>query len=754
MKGWRQRILNELNMCFERIAVAFDPDGLLREEKTANEIKKIGFDIVVFEDSIEFRYVYESRYRDAFEGAQTNDLIAQARKLLVVVPNPDDRRRVPFDVLSKAQEFSYGLADIFPQLSYNIVSQLELDQLDMLWDAVIRENPDRLGENFTKEFVMKHVFQMKLPDSLTSDEDLLVTLMDRHYKNLPIPEVLETWYIGALRREGLFSDWPIEILMSNRRSFLDFLQERWALFLERNMEIQVAEGYRVGTEETLLKIPGPIDIPFDSEDIRVRLDNFFLEGLLEPVPPDPSYYGRAGAIVVPWIRTGIRLDTEEMAIYEIERLLEICGDTLPEEDSSYDSWKIFSSRWTHLKASILSFPPESPQQSDARVPFSGSVDAESQKYGDYQQRMDVARSHFEELQTKLDSRFQTWMCNSFSSLHNLPAVQPVMVHHIPRYLARILRKSDDKLALIVLDGMACDQWLVIKDELSKCKSNITFRESSVFAWVPTLTPVSRRTIFAGKLPMYFGDGLKSTTQEKRFWTQFWVSEGLDEDLISYIFLPADRWIPDDLGKVDLTLDDEIKETTDFAGKSPKALGDKALLDQVLSSNVLGIVVGKIDRIGHGIQLGTEGFYNQVRQWVSQGYLLNLLEYLSNNGYRVFITSDHGNVEAQGMGRPKQGSIPETKGERAIIYNSQILLESGLREFPNAIPWEPVGLPDDYFPLLAPGRSAFSNVGATSVCHGGICIEEVIVPFAEVEFHRTSDEKVMGNEKERNVSNSC
>ena len=754
MKGWRQRILNELNMCFERIAVAFDPDGLLREEKTANEIKKIGFDIVVFEDSIEFRYVYESRYRDAFEGVQTHDLTAQARRLFVVVPNPDVRTSIPFDVLSKAREFHYGFADIFPQLSYSVVSQLEPDQFDILWDAVIRENPDILGENLTKEFVMKHVFQMKLPGSLTSDEDLLVTLMDRHYKNLLIPEVLETWYIDALRREGLFSDWPIEILMSNRRSFLDFLQERWALFLERNMEIQVAEGYRVGTEETLLKIPGPIDIPFDSEDIRVRLDNFFLEGLLEPVPPDPSYYGRAGAIVEPWIRTGIRLDTEEMAIYEIERLLEICGDMLPEEDSSYDSWRAFSSRWTHLKVSILSFPPEPREQSNVRASFSGSIDADSQKYGDYQQRMDVATSHFEKLQTKLDSRFQVWMCNSFSSLHNLPAVQPVMVHHIPRYLARILRKSNDKLALIVLDGMACDQWLVIKDELSKCKSNITFRESSVFAWVPTLTPVSRSTIFAGKLPMYFGDRLKSTTQEKRFWTQFWVNEGLDKNLISYLFLPADRWISDDLGKADLTLDDEIKETTDFAGNSSKGLWDKALLDQILSSNVLGIVVGKIDRIGHGIQLGTKGFYNQIRQWVSQGYLLNLLEYLSSNGYRVFITSDHGNIEAQGMGRPKQGSIPETKGERAIIYNSQILLESGLREFPNAIPWEPVGLPDDYFPLLAPGRSAFSNVGETSVCHGGICIEEVIVPFVEVEFHLTSYEKVTHNEQEGNVSNSC
>ena len=36
----------------------------------------------------------------------------------------------------------------------------------MLWEAVIRENPDRLGEHFTTEFVMKQVFQMKLPGSL------------------------------------------------------------------------------------------------------------------------------------------------------------------------------------------------------------------------------------------------------------------------------------------------------------------------------------------------------------------------------------------------------------------------------------------------------------------------------------------------------------------------------------------------------------------------------------------------------------
>jgi len=44
----------------------------------------------------------------------------------------------------------------------------------------------------------------------------------------------------------------------------------------------------------------------------------------------------------------------------------------------------------------------------------------------------------------------------------------------------------------------------------------------------------------------------------------------------------------------------------------------------------------------------------------------------------------------------------------------------------------VGLPSDYYPLVASGRDAFVNPGDSIVGHGGIAIEEVIVPLIKFE----------------------
>lgn len=47
-------------------------------------------------------------------------------------------------------------------------------------------------------------------------------------------------------------------------------------------------------------------------------------------------------------------------------------------------------------------------------------------------------------------------------------------------------------------------------------------------------------------------------------------------------------------------------------------------------------------------------------------------------------------------------------------------------------WQPVGLPADYFSLVAGGRDAFVNPGDAIVGHGGVAIEEVIVPLVKIE----------------------
>ena len=55
-----------------------------------------------------------------------------------------------------------------------------------------------------------------------------------------------------------------------------------------------------------------------------------------------------------------------------------------------------------------------------------------------------------------------------------------------------------------------------------------------------------------------------------------------------------------------------------------------------------------------------------------------------------------------------------------------------RSVSRAMEWSALGLPEDYLPLLAPGRSAFVRHGERIVGHGGISLEEVVVPLVQIE----------------------
>jgi hypothetical protein len=148
--------------------------------------------------------------------------------------------------------------------------------------------------------------------------------------------------------------------------------------------------------------------------------------------------------------------------------------------------------------------------------------------------------------------------------------------------------------------------------------------------------------------------------------------------------------------------------------------------------ILGLVITKIDDIMHGMQLGTAGMHNQVRQWTDHGFLVRLLDQLAAHHFGVFLTSDHGNIAAVGWGRPTEGALAERRGERVRIYTDQILRARVNAHFPDAWAWPSIGLPATCLPLLAPARRAFINKGDHIVGHGGAALEEVIVPFIQIQ----------------------
>jgi hypothetical protein len=150
------------------------------------------------------------------------------------------------------------------------------------------------------------------------------------------------------------------------------------------------------------------------------------------------------------------------------------------------------------------------------------------------------------------------------------------------------------------------------------------------------------------------------------------------------------------------------------------------------TKAIGLVINTVDDIMHGMELGASGMHNQVKHWAEKGYLESMVDGLLDQGFEVWLTSDHGNIECYGKGRPSEGVIAETRGERVRIYPTEELRDRVGNQFSFAKPWNSVALPSGYFPLMAEKESAFIREGDSVVGHGGISIEEVIVPFIKFE----------------------
>lgn len=660
MSSWRDAILNDFVPNVSKLTLVADPDCLLTEEKLALELRGRGFDLIEFSDPVEFRYAYESKYRSIWDRGEHTDLVVVLRL------QDAELESLPYDLLQAGRKLSFNLGDLFPNLSYPVIEKLDRSLLDSLFEAQRKSPPDRMGDNATKDFILRHVFGIAA-ELIGGEVELLRALLRLHYGKLQIPLMLAERLIQVLKGHDGFKAWPLSEIVPDDEAFFAFLQERWPLFLSR---LGSANQVREDSPEYGLKYPGPDRLPFDHQDIKVYIDNLFLEGKLTPVEATDIEVD-AGS----WVRSGIATSGVDNDALRISRLFDLVEKELPTAEARYSDWTAFALKWAELSS---------------LVHCGNSTE--------YQTRL-------REIGDALNTTFAGWLTDHYSSLINLPPTNPAMLHHVPRRLARDIEDSgSSRAALIVVDGLALDQWVTIRQLLQKQDANLVMRESATFAWIPTLTSVSRQSIFSGKPPLYFPSSINSTNSEEKLWKQFWEGHGLSRLDVAY-----QRGLGD--GDAAGVLDSAI-----HPGKT----------------KVVGLVVDKVDKIMHGMQLGSAGMHNQIKQWCHAGFLSAMVGQLLDYGYEVWLTADHGNIQCEGKGRPSEGVIAETRGERVRVYPTPELRAQVAGAFPFAHEWQPVGLPADYFPLVAGGRDAFVNPGDAIVGHGGVAIEEVIVPLVKFE----------------------
>ena len=548
MSSWRDTILNELVPGLSKLTLIADPDNLFTEEKLLSELRTRGFNLLDFNDPVEFRYTFETGYRSIWDQGEHADLVVTLHR------EESGLQSIPYDLLQAGRLLAFNLGKLFPGMSYPVIEGLDRSLLDDLFDAQTRVPTGRMGENATSDFILRHVFGIAV-ELISNDADLLRALLRLHYGQTKLPHTLIERLVQELEKDNRFQIWPLDAIVPDAQAFFTFLQERWPLFLGVPDKTNQA---REASPDYTLQYPGPDLLPFDHKDVRIYIDDLFVEGKLTPI----QLPGLA-ATKSSWARCGITGTNADDHEARISRLFELIGSSLPSEESRYSGWTDFAMKWAELSALV-----HCSNNSSHKPRLSGVSD-------------------------ELNSVFIKWLREHYASLIHMPPTNPTMLHHVPRRMAREMEDlNSTRLALIVVDGLA-------PGPMGHCspipsQRRIAYaRVCQPFAWIPTLTSVSRQSIFSGKPPIYFPASIRSTNSEKKLWGG---SSG------KIMILPT--WISyyeRGLGNADLQ--GELEE---------KIHSHK--------TRVAGLVVDTVDKIMHGMQLGSAGMHNQIKQWCQKGFL--------------------------------------------------------------------------------------------------------------------------------------
>lgn len=262
--------------------------------------------------------------------------------------------------------------------------------------------------------------------------------------------------------------------------------------------------------------------------------------------------------------------------------------------------------------------------------------------------------------------------------------RPQIVSHVLNYLDYNFKA--DNIALIVVDGLSYWQYILLSQKLNK-----PFDEDVIYSWLPSITQLSRQAIFKGGAPD--PDYKQGPTNEDKLWRNYWKEKGINDFEIRY-----DHQKPNLSG---------IKGIKRYA-----------------------IVYKDLDDCMHNSK-DYKDLLDLTVNWIERSKIVSTVESLLSNNFRVFLTTDHGNVQARGwrslqggekLGTNKSGS----RSERHLEYSEDWLKDEFLKNNPeikDSIIMEDRAV---YFK----NDLSFSR-DETLVTHGGAHFLEVLIPFIKI-----------------------
>ncbi len=306
---------------------------------------------------------------------------------------------------------------------------------------------------------------------------------------------------------------------------------------------------------------------------------------------------------------------------------------------------------------------------------------------------------------------------------------PTMSHNLLKSKLAPLLTDPEPVFLLVLDNFRLDQWKMIQPILTEYFKVV--QEDTYMAILPTTTHYARNALFAGMMP----------SEIEKIYKDLWVNEQDEEGKN----LHEEDLLIRNLGKLN------FKEKTSYT-KITHLNAGKELVDKVpnLFNNKLNVIVYNfVDMLSHArTEMNVmkelaedEAAYRSITQsWFEHSPLFDALKRIAQKKVKLIITTDHGSIRVNNpvkiIGDKATSTNLRYKQGKNLSYNENELftIKDPAEAF---LPRQNMSSRfvfayENHFMAYPNNYNYHVNMYNNSFQHGGISMEEMIVPFVVLE----------------------